>query len=43
MIVARVGLEATRRELLQAFPSLAGTLAALTVLANLVVSGLRMM
>ena len=42
-VVARIGLDATRGELVSAFPTVAGALAALTILANLVVPGLRMM
>lgn len=42
-IVARVGLDATRGELLAAFPTRAGALTTLTILLNLVVPGLRMM
>ena len=42
-VVARIGLDATRGELVSAFPTVAGTLAALTILANLVVPGLRVM
>ena len=42
-VVARIGLDATRGELASAFPSVAGTLAALTILVNHVIPGLRVM
>ncbi|MBX7135171.1 MAG: hypothetical protein K1X67_21090 [Fimbriimonadaceae bacterium] len=42
-VVARSGLDATPGELASAFPTVAGTLAALTILVNLVVPGVRMM